>query len=255
MTRFRWLIGTFLLALALSACGGTAGGNTSSDGNEGETQPRILGFTPSTFYPKIGSPVTFTWVVENPGHLPCDFDFNGDGIVDRTVADCPNTGSTEYSYQQAGETQASISLGVASDSVSITVESIRLSAFYWALTAIADCDAGLAGGGEFGWDLKINGTSVALVGPSEAVLLNDGETYYFSGAGKTFEISSTSESVQFQGVIYEYDSAGQLELYLAKTFGEDENWGVLPTGRFWRETWDVEPGCKVELLYAVRETP
>lgn len=87
------LASVILLVLVLASC--------QKRGTEGNLPPTIISFTAQ---PAGNLKVTYSWEIkdEDGDSMDCYLDFDGDGIDDKTITNCPSNGSYTYTFSQGG---------------------------------------------------------------------------------------------------------------------------------------------------------
>ncbi len=251
------LLGLGVLLAACGTSGGSTGGDSGSGGGDTSNKGQIVSFEASPIVHDLGDQVTFSWEVDNPQSLPCSLDVDDDGVAEDYHGVCPNTGSFTYTYPQAGDYTAKLYLGSQADPADTSSRSLStmerdVTAFYYRLYVIKDCDAGLAGAGEFGWDLFINGVRLSSVDRNNAVAINDGEYVDLTRVAKSLTISKLSDTVSFTGTIYEFDNGSEIAQPFSVVFGSDDRWGIQEPGHVWTRRFNISETCSFELSVAVR---
>ena len=103
-----------LVALLLTACGGTPGGEPPAPTPENITIARFEAASTTTL---TGTPTTFEWEINytDTEPLTCEFD-SGDGGTVINITNCPLAGTTTHTYASAGTYNAT--LGVSNGTIS-----------------------------------------------------------------------------------------------------------------------------------------
>lgn len=111
-----------LILAILIGCGGDKAGDTAttpitSTGTRTSTGSttqgaQLLTFEADTDGGPVGTQVAFTWTVDDPGGLgpSCEFDAEGDGVVDEVVADCTAQLSLDWTYPAEGSFTPTLTL-------------------------------------------------------------------------------------------------------------------------------------------------
>jgi hypothetical protein len=82
-----------LLVLVLASC--------QARGTKGNLPPTIISFTAQ---PAGNLKVIYSWEIkdEDGDSMDCYLDFDGDGIDDKTITNCPSNGSYTYTFSEGG---------------------------------------------------------------------------------------------------------------------------------------------------------